>query len=333
MVADSNIAVVVGFADPDSSAALNPVFAQVRHYQDHLKLIKAETPDGIIIATPNAHHVPVAIDCLAAGIPVLLEKPVADSVESGHTLVAEQRKSGVIVLVGHHRRFDPAVDATRHLINNGSIGQLLAVQATWVTRKPEHYYQVKWRTERLSGGFILINLIHDIDMLRFLCGEIISVYADVDSVGRSLAVADTAAVTLRFQNGVLGTVTASDACVSAWGWEQATGENPIVPITGQGAVRFFGTAGSLDFPTLKLWRDAGSGDGTWNRVLASENITLNRKRSALEDQLSHFCALIKNDEQEPRVTVEDGLATLVATTAIMESAEQKRPITINQIER
>ena len=166
-------------------------------------------------------------------------------------------------------------------------------------------------------------------MLRYLCGEIISVYADLDSVGRSLAVADTAAVTLRFQNGILGTVTASDACVSAWGWEQATGENPIVPVTGQGAVRFFGTAGSLDFPTLKLWRDAADGDGTWDRVLASQNITLNRERSALKDQLSHFCALIKNEARKPRVTVEDGLATLVATTAIMESAEQKRPITIN----
>ena len=196
LVTDSNIAIMAGFADPDESASLNPGFAQVRHYQDHLKLIKSETPDGIIIATPNAYHVPVAIDCLAAGIPVLLEKPVAGNVESGRALVAEQRKSGVIVLVGHHRRFDPAVDATRHLINNGSIGQLLAVQATWATRKPEHYYQVKWRTEHASGGFILINLIHDIDMLRYLCGEIISVYADLNSVGRSLSVADTAAVAM-----------------------------------------------------------------------------------------------------------------------------------------
>jgi len=329
LIADSKIAVMAGFADPDPSAAVDPVFAKVKHYRDHLKLIKAETPDGIIIAAPNADHVPIAMDCLSAGIPILVEKPIADSVESGRSLVAEQRKSGVPVLVGHHRRFDPAVETTRCLINNGEIGKLLAVQTTWVTRKPEHYYQVKWRTERSGGGFILINLIHDIDMLRYLCGEIISVYADTDSIGRSLAVADTAAITVRFQNGIIGTVTASDACVSVWGWEQATGENPIVPIAGEGAVRFFGTAGSLDFPTLKLWRDAASGAGTWDRVLAAQNIPLNRDRSTLKDQLSHFCALINNDEQEPRVTAEDGLATLVATTAIMESAEQKRPITIN----
>ena len=125
------------------------------------------------------------------------------------------------------------------------------------------------------------------------------------------------------------TEAASGACVSAWGWEQATGENPIVPVSGQGAERFFGTAGSLDFPTLKLWRDAAGGAGTWDRGLASKNIPLNRERSALKDQLSHFCALIKNDEQVPRVTAEDGLATLTATTAIIDSSEQKRPIAIN----
>ena len=178
LVVDSNIAIMAGFSDPDPGITLDPVFTKIKHYRDHLTLIKTETPDGIIIAVPNAHHVPVAIDCLAAGIPVLVEKPIADSVESGRALVAEQHKSGVIVLVGHHRRFDPAVDVARRLLNDGSIGQLLAVQTTWVTRKPEHYYQVKWRTERSSGGFILINLIHDIDMLRYLCGEIISVYVE-----------------------------------------------------------------------------------------------------------------------------------------------------------
>jgi predicted dehydrogenase len=107
LISESKIAVVAGFSDPNPSAALNPIFAKVKHYRDHLKLIKAESPDGIIVAAPNAHHVPIAIDCLSAGIPVLVEKPVAENVESGNALVTEQRKSGVIVLVGHHRRFDP----------------------------------------------------------------------------------------------------------------------------------------------------------------------------------------------------------------------------------
>ncbi len=62
LVADSNIAVMAGFADPDESASLNPGFAQVRHYLDHLKLIESETPDGIIISTQNTQHVTDAIN-------------------------------------------------------------------------------------------------------------------------------------------------------------------------------------------------------------------------------------------------------------------------------
>ena len=97
LVAGSNIADMAGFADPDPSTGLDPVLAKVKYYRDHLKLIKAEAPDGIIIAVPNADHVSVAIDCLAAGIPILVEKPIADSVESGHALVAQQHKTGVAV--------------------------------------------------------------------------------------------------------------------------------------------------------------------------------------------------------------------------------------------
>ena len=89
LVADSNIAVMAGFADPDPSATLDSVFAKIKHYRDHVQLIKAEAPDGVIIATPNAHHVPIAMDCLAAGIPVLVEKPIADTVKSGRALVVE----------------------------------------------------------------------------------------------------------------------------------------------------------------------------------------------------------------------------------------------------
>ena len=328
LVTQSKTAVMAGFADPDPDAALDPMCAGVVHYRDHRQLIEAEAPDGVIIAVPNSLHVPVAMDCLAAGIPMLIEKPVADSLESGRSLIEEQNKSNVAILVGHHRRFDPAVTAARRLINDGSMGKLLAVQATWATRKPDPYYQVRWRTEPSSGGFVLINLIHDIDMLRYLCGEICSVYADLGSAGRSLPVADTAAVTLRFENEVLGTITASDACVSVWGWEQATGENPIVPVAGEGAMRFFGTAGSLDFPSLKLWKDADGGAGTWDRVLASRNVALEHERRALVDQLNHFCDVIRKDAQVPRVSAQDGLATLTATAAIMESAQRGLPVTI-----
>jgi len=93
-------------------------------------------------------------------------------------------------------------------------------------------------------------------------------------------------------------------------------------------MRFFGTAGSLDFPSLKLWQDADGGAGTWDRVLASRRIPLEHERRALADQLSHFCEVIRKDDEVPRVSAQDGLATLAATAAIMESAQRGLPVTI-----
>ena len=92
LVTQSKTAVMAGFADPDPDAALDPMCAGVEHYRDHRQLIEAEAPDGVIIAVPNSLHVPVAMDCLAAGIPMLIEKPVADSLESGRALIEKQEK-------------------------------------------------------------------------------------------------------------------------------------------------------------------------------------------------------------------------------------------------
>ena len=120
------------------------------------------------------------------------------------------------------------VTKARELISAGAIGPLTAVNATWLLRKHDTYYEAQWRREA-GGGFILINLIHEIDNLRFIAGEIESVQAIVSNARRGFAVADTAAVLLRFSNGALGTLTASDTTPSPWAWEINSGENVQYP--------------------------------------------------------------------------------------------------------
>ena len=98
---------LAGVADPfDSGAALAARFGAA-HYRDHRALIDAERPDGAIVATPNETHVPIALDCLAAGVPVIVEKPLAGSVAEAEELLAAERRTGLPVLVGHHRRHHP----------------------------------------------------------------------------------------------------------------------------------------------------------------------------------------------------------------------------------
>ena len=133
------------------------------------------------------------IECARRGIDILIEKPVTDTVEPAAALIAEVRKSGIKSLVGHHRRHHLQVKTLKALLGEGRIGDIVGVSAIWATHKPADYFQTApWRTEA-GGGPILINLIHEIDFLRFTIGEIVAVEAIASKRQRGFAVEDTAA--------------------------------------------------------------------------------------------------------------------------------------------
>ena len=141
------------------------------------------------------------------GIPVLVEKPIADTLDAALALADASEAAGVPVLVGHHRRHNPIVRKAREIVQSGALGRLTAVSATWLVCKPDDYFDVAWRREP-GGGPILINLIHDIDNLRFIAGDIAAVQGMTSSARRGFPVEDTAALLLRFRDGALGTVDA-----------------------------------------------------------------------------------------------------------------------------
>lgn len=169
---------------------------------------------------------PIALDAVAAGIPALVEKPIGPTVAEADRLADAAERAGVPLLVGHHRRHNPIVVAARDAVRSGRLGRLTTVTALWTPRKPDDYYDVAWRRQP-GGGPVLTNLIHDIDVLRFVCGEITSVQAIVSSAGRGLPINDTAVVSLRFAGGGLGTITMSDAVAAPWAWDITSGENPF----------------------------------------------------------------------------------------------------------
>ena len=131
----------------------------------------------MIIASPNQLHAETGIECARRGIDILIEKPVTDTLETASALIAEVRKSGIKSLVGHHRRHHLQVKTLKALLGEGRIGDIVGVSAIWATHKPADYFKTApWRTEA-GGGPILINLIHEIDFLRFTIGEIVAVEA------------------------------------------------------------------------------------------------------------------------------------------------------------
>jgi predicted dehydrogenase len=246
---------------------------------------------------------------------LLVEKPIADTLTAAQALADTAEQQGVALLVGHHRRYNPIVSKARELISAGAIGPLTTVTATWLLHKHEAYYEAQWRREE-GGGFILINLIHEIDNLRFMAGEIDSVQAIVSNARRGFVVADTAAVLLRFSNGALGTLTASDTTPSPRAWEINSGENPEYPHQADDCYLFSGTRGSLTVPGLQLWQHPD--EPSWFEPLQVADRSV-PAADPLVLQLHHFADVIRGAAQ-PVITGSDAVRTLAATLAIADSA-------------
>ncbi len=323
-VADEPGAALAGVVEPDAAAGAEAasLAAGAGIYPSVEALAAAEPVDAAIVATPTPAHREAAIDCLRRGWAILVEKPIADSADAARAMIETAEESGVPLLVGHHRRHHHCIAVARRLIAEGAIGRLAAVSVQWATRKPEGYFAPDWRRAP-GGGPVMINLIHDIDLLRHLCGEIVEVTAATGSAMRGHANEDSAAVLLRFSNGALGTIVLTDAAISPWTWEGGSGENPGIAETGQSAYRLMGTAGSLELPSLTLWQ-AGQEPADWSTALNGQRVAY-RPTEPLPAQLRHFLAVLRG-EAEPLVSGADGLATLQATEAVLNSATTHQPV-------
>ena len=282
-------------------------------FTDEQEMLDRVRPEAVIIATPNDLHARQGEMACARGIHFLVEKPVTATLDEAAALVRAVQHSGVRTLVGHHRRYLAVVQEAKRLIAQGALGDLVAASVIWATRKPDDYFQAAWRT-RPGGGPLLINAIHEIDLLRHLCGEVSSVQAIKSSARRGFAVEDTAGALFAFADGCLGTLLCSDAGFSPWTIEQGSGENPMFADTGQSAWRLVGTRGSLELPVLRHWKPAVPGAIGWDRPIVSEALTV-PYHDPFQAQLGHFQRLVRLDES-PVVSVLEGARTLAATLAV-----------------
>jgi predicted dehydrogenase len=288
-------------------------------------MLDATRPDGAILATPNALHVSGALACIARRVPVLVEKPIAESLVEAQRLVAAAAASGVPVLVGHHRRHSAILEAAQRVIASGQLGRLVSVNGSATFRKPDSYFtEAPWRSQP-GGGPILINLVHEIDNLRALLGEVVEVQALASNAARGFAVEDTVAINLRFASGVLGTFLLSDAAASPRSWEQTTGENAHYDRhADEDCYVIAGEQGSLELPTMRLRRYTG--ERSWFAAMHTETIDV-PVVDPLVQQLTHFCAVIRGEEA-PRVRAADAARTLEVTLAVAQAAASHQAMSL-----
>lgn len=315
-------------ADPGPQAADFAAECGVPYFADHQQMLEHARPEAVIVANPNALHVSTALDCIAAGVPVLLEKPVGVHLDEVRELVAASERNAVPVLVGHHRRHNPLIARARELLEQGALGRLTTVTALWQLQKPDSYYDIPWRREA-GAGMLLTNLIHDLDLLRHLCGEVCQVQAITSNGVRGFANEDSAAVLLQFEGGALGSLTGSDAVAAPWSWELDSGENPVYPRQAdQPCYLLAGTRGALSIPQLKRWHYAEEGAG-WHQPLLQVQEQFDADE-ALRRQLQHFVQVARG-QTAPLVSAADAGRTLALVEAIRQAAESGRACTPENI--
>ena len=152
---------LVAVSDVNSNTEIIANALQISYFRDYIEMIDTENLEGVIIAVPNNLHADVGVACAQRHLHMLLEKPIASTLADADRLIAAARTHDVQLLIGHHRRFNAAINAARDMIYSGKIGSLIGVSILWSMYKPQEYFELAWRKLK-GGGPILINTIHEI---------------------------------------------------------------------------------------------------------------------------------------------------------------------------
>lgn len=182
----------------------------VREYTDYRELLMIEQPELVAIATESGKHAFIALDCIEAGCNVIIEKPIALSIEDADKIIYSAKEKGVLVCVNHQNRFNKSIQYIRKALDHGRFGQLshAAAHIRW-NRGEEYYNQSSWRgTWAQDGGCLMNQCIHNIDLLRWMMGDDIDeVIAYTDQIEHPyLETEDIGIALVKFSNGSYGLI-------------------------------------------------------------------------------------------------------------------------------
>ncbi|MFR9776894.1 Gfo/Idh/MocA family protein [Micromonospora sp. MS34] len=202
---------LLGVTDVDPAAAEALAGAHgARTFRDADELLAAG-PDAVYVCVPPFAHGPVEEAVIAAGVPMFVEKPVAVDLKTAERVAALVAQRGLLTGVGHHWRYLHVVEEARQLLAGRPVRM---VNGTWLDKVPPVAW---WARRERSGGPVVEQAAHVLDLIRLLVGEVTEVTAYGDGAPPPVEGADidsVTAATLRFTSGAVGTLAA--ACVLTW---------------------------------------------------------------------------------------------------------------------
>ncbi len=279
-------------------------FPTVTRLEDGL----AMKPDAVIVANPTALHMEVAVPAAEAGCAILLEKPIAHTLEAARPLQEAVRRTGARVLVGFQFRFHPTLRRVKTWLAEGRIGRPLYFRAHWGEYLPDWHpwedYRQSYAARADLGGGVIRTLSHPLDYARYLLGdgEVVWALADHISDLELQGVEDLGEIGLRFANGAVGAVHVDYFQRPPAHW-----------------VEILGTEGTIawNYYTGKVvWKPAR---GQGEEVALPEG--WERNHMFLEE-MRHFLDVVQG-QAEPICTLEDGLENMRWVEEALRLAKRK----------
>ena len=311
---DLEKAELVAVADVDAKRAEDTAkkFGAKYWYSDYKQLLAREDIDAVSICTPNFLHCEQAVAAAEAQKSVLLEKPMAVTLEECDQIIDACKKARVKLMIGFNSRFEAVNQKVKKLLEDGTIGNIFQIRCLSAYSGPYDFWPAVtdwfYDSTKVGGGVLIDAGIHYIDMVRWFMGDKAEV-AEVTSIGGSLVkglnVEDNAIVLLKFKHGSIGEIDVS------WTYK---GSAPSTEILGTGGGIFIRPPSS----TLSVVPHTALSEDLKGTIFPRFSSSVEEVMSYQKKKVEHFVDCVLND-QEPLVSGYDGRASLEIVLAAYES--------------
>ncbi|MEZ4663102.1 MAG: Gfo/Idh/MocA family oxidoreductase [Caldilineaceae bacterium] len=312
-------ATLAAVADIKASRAQN--FAAeygAESYTDYRALLDRTDIDAVSICVPSGLHAAVTLDALDAGKHVLVEKPIALTLEDADRMIARAQEKGLKLAVVLQNRYNSPMQTLRRLIDDGGLGRLHLGAACVRWYRPQSYYEDEWHgTWAMDGGALMNQSIHHIDALQWFMGPVQAVSAYTATLAHQMEAEDVGVVALRFAGGALGTIEGSTLT-----WPQNL-EGSVALFGQHGSVKIGGTA----LNRIVLWKVDGQLEQE-AEILTAQRVdppsVYGYSHKAVIEDFTH--ALL--DNRPPGTPGEEARKSVELVLAIYESARLGKEITL-----
>ena len=304
---------LVAIADVNSKTARNVAEDfRCNAYRDYREMLKEEHIDIVSIAVPTRYHRDVALDCIEKEIPILVEKPIADSEENAKEIIDKAGENGVKLTVGHIERFNPAIIELKKRLDKNELGKIFEIKAIRVGPFPDRIRDV---------GVVIDLAVHDIDIMRYLVGsEVKRLYAETERRIHTRH-EDLLSGLLKFQNDAIGVLSVN------WLTPEKIREISITGERGMFLVKYL-TQELYFYENIEASRRMYNYSDILMGVTEGNIINIRiPKREPLKAELESWVECVRKDK-EPLVSGEDGLNALKLAQRLIESAIKEKVIVL-----